>query len=930
MLARDGTEHQIADSCAPIRDASGAVSGTVLVFRDVTEEYRRRQELWESEKQHRQMFEAVSDALLVFDLAGSVVEVNPAACRLYGYARDQFIGLSGKDFVHPDYAHLFASFKEQVKATGHFAAESVDVRSDGSPFHIEVHGSQVTFRGQPHLLAAVRDETQRKQAKEYRERLLARRQGINELQQSLLEPAPLEDKLRKVTAGIVRLFDADFCRIWLIRPGDLCQQGCIHAAAKDGPHVCRCRDRCLHLLASSGRYTHIDSQTHRRVPYDCYKIGRIASGEDHRFLTNDAQNDPRVHNHQWVSELGLVSFAGYQICVPGGDTLGVLALFAKHPIDESEDAMLDGLSSAVALVVQQAAAQTALRESEERFMSVLYASDDAILLIGDNMFVDCNEATARMLGYATRAEFLQIHPSKLSPPEQPDGRSSFEKAEEMMHLAFEQGFNRFEWMHRRANGEDFPVEVSLTPIVHEGKNLLYCVWRDITEIKRAEQRLLATNRELEEATARANRMAAKAESANLAKSEFLANMSHEIRTPMTAILGYADLIDEGCPGQCDYGREQLRNTCGTIQRNGNHLLELINDILDLSKIEAEQIEVEHCPYSPRQIVAQVDSLVSVRARSKGLAFNIEFMGPIPQTIQTDPLRLRQILVNLIGNAVKFTDTGGVRLVVRLVADAEPPQMQFDVIDTGIGMTEAQTARIFQAFGQADASTTRRFGGTGLGLLISKELAQRLGGDVVLADTQPGVGTRFRATVACGSLDGVPMIEGMTCDQAVVAHSGAAGSSPSAATRTALEGLRLLLAEDGLDNQRLIAHILKKAGAEVVVVENGRLAVEQVMAAIHPRRDDDPEQPFDVILMDMQMPEMDGYEAIGLLRRKGYTGPIIALTAHAMAGDRQECIDAGCDDYASKPIDRTSLITTILKHARKRAAAPPIALDETLP
>ena len=198
-----------------------------------------------------------------------------------------------------------------------------------------------------------------------RKNLLFWQQGVNLLQQSLIAPTALEAKLRAITDSIVSLFDADFCRIWLIQPGDLCEQGCVHAEVNEGPHICRYRDRCLHLLASSGRYTHTDGKIHRRVPYGCYKIGRVASDEDHKFLTNDVQNDPRVHNHEWARELGLLSFVGYQLRVPGGKIMGVLALFAKHPISTQEDAILDGLSSAVALVIQRDVAEMSLCQTLE-------------------------------------------------------------------------------------------------------------------------------------------------------------------------------------------------------------------------------------------------------------------------------------------------------------------------------------------------------------------------------------------------------------------------------------------------------------------------------------------------------------------------------------------------------------------------------------
>jgi len=386
---------------------------------------------------------------------------------------------------------------------------------------------------------------------------------------------------------------------------------------------------------------------------------------------------------------------------------------------------------------------------------------------------------------------------------------------------------------------------------------------------------------------------------------------------MTAILGYADLISEGCPEDCAQGGHHLRDSIATIRRNGEHLLALINDVLDLSKIEAKKMTTEQVACSPYQIVAEVASLVRVRATAKDLEFDIEFIGPIPETIRTDPLRLRQILVNLLGNAIKFTETGGVRLLIRMAEDGEP-HMQFDVIDTGIGMTQEQAGRLFRAFGQADTSTTRQFGGTGLGLVISQRLAQLLGGDVVIVDTQPGLGTRFRLTVATGPLDGVRMVEGDSIDETLFTrHRAAAETSNSTIQAKPLAGLRILLAEDGPDNQRLITHLLKKAGAAVTVVENGREAVDAAMGGLRGRRESDPAHSFDLILMDMQMPEMDGYEATRRLRAADYHGPIIALTAHAMDHDRRRCLNAGCNDYASKPIDMRKLIETI--HRRIRGA-----------
>ncbi len=465
---------------------------------------------------------------------------------------------------------------------------------------------------------------------------------------------------------------------------------------------------------------------------------------------------------------------------------------------------------------------------------------------------------------------------------------------------------------------DSTLLLSTTPIDVRGEHMALVTMQDISERKRNEVELALSkmeleraNRELQHSIARAEQLAVAAEAATVAKSEFLANMSHEIRTPMTAILGFAKLAQDGCPAQCEFGQGTNRECLATITRNGEHLLQLLNDILDLSKVEAGRLAVERIDVSPLKLTVEVASLIRVRSDAKGLELRVEFDGLIPETIRTDPTRLRQILLNLLGNAIKFTEQGCVSLLVRMAAaSAEGPALAFDVVDTGVGMTAAETAVLFQPFSQADTSTTRRFGGTGLGLAVSKRLAEALGGDIQLVETRPGAGSRFRLSVATGPLDGIVMLD---------VHGRAAQQQPQGTPATPqtvnLQAAHILLAEDGVDNQRLIVHLLNKAGADVVLVEDGKLAAESALAAR------DAGKPFDVVLMDMQMPVMDGYEATALLRREGYEGPIIALTAHAMEGDRQKCLNAGCDDYLSKPMNRTVLLETVARHANAGGRSP---------
>ena len=385
------------------------------------------------------------------------------------------------------------------------------------------------------------------------------------------------------------------------------------------------------------------------------------------------------------------------------------------------------------------------------------------------------------------------------------------------------------------------------------------------------------------------------------KAEFLANMSHEIRTPMTAILGYVRLLANPALSERDHA-EHL----ATIRRNGEHLLSLINDILDLSKIDAGRMTLERVACAPLELIADVASLMRVRAIEKGLALEVAYRGAVPARIEADPTRLRQILINLIGNAIKFTDVGSVRIEVEAVArPGAPSLLRVDVVDTGCGLTEEAQGLLFQSFAQVDASTTRASGGTGLGLAISKRLAQMLGGDIGVRSA-PGMGSTFTLTVQTGPLDGVPMLAHPS--EIVLPRA----TAPPRMDRLSAPA-RVLLVEDALDNQRLLAFYLREAGAEVSVAGDGVGACDAAMAAT------DAGRPFDVILMDVQMPKLDGYHATERLRGMRYGGVIIALTAHAMEGERAKCLAAGCDDFLTKPVDPPELIAAIERHLGTRPA-----------
>jgi len=373
-----------------------------------------------------------------------------------------------------------------------------------------------------------------------------------------------------------------------------------------------------------------------------------------------------------------------------------------------------------------------------------------------------------------------------------------------------------------------------------------------------------------------------ADAANAAKSAFLANMSHEIRTPLGSVIGFSELVaNQQVP------EEERDYYVAAVKRNGELLSNIINDILDLSKVEAGKFELEKMETPLSEVLSDVTSMLQLQAQEKGLALSVHIDESAPRIIETDPLRFRQILLNVVGNAIKFTQRGSVDVSIsQSQTSLRRRILKCDIKDTGPGLAVEQATKLFQPFVQADISTKRTFGGTGLGLALSKRLANLLGGDVVLSETAPGKGSTFTITIDAGNRsEGVPTWHPF--------------HKPSFELDARLDGIRVLLVEDTPDNQMLVGCYLDLAGAKVSVADHGKEALARVES-----------EDFDVLLMDLQMPIMDGYETTAALRKSGYKKPIIALTAHAMKEERIRCLASGFDDHIMKPVDRGILLKTI--------------------
>ena len=816
------------------------LAATQVAIRDVTER-RRAEAAAQRERDFSQsLIASLQDGLAVLDRRGVHLAVNPALCALTGFSEAELVGSGPPHPYWPPeaYVDIQRAFQETLRGEFH-RLELTVIRKDGHRFPALVSPSCIRDDAGQVIVyfAMVKEITERKRA----EVLLQIRLQLTEAAQQ----ANVDRLLQMALDQAELLTDSCLGFFHFVDETDLTLQA---FSTNTLQHACTANGRGRHLAV-----------TQAGVWADCLRTGQPVIHNDYASLPQQ-RGLPEGHA-PLVREL----------VVPirrGGLVVALMGVGNKPTAYTAED--VAGVEAVASIVTDLALRQRAQEEFEHFFRLV---PELVCVASADGYFRRLNPQWERTLGYS-QAELLAVPYLEFVHPEDRDAT-----LQEAQREISGQATTRFTNRYRAKDDSWHWLEWDTTPLTPEGH--IFAAARDITERMRCEQALAEAQQT--------------AETANQAKSQFLASMSHEIRSPMTAILGFAELLEMG-----DLTPDEHEEFLRLLRTNGEALLSLINDVLDLSRIEAGRLVIDRADCVLQQLIQESLAVVGVRAEEKGLNLEVRYQPPLPERIQTDRTRLRQILVNLLVNAVKFTDRGEICLTVSCLGAGEgPARLQFAVSDTGIGIAADKLGGLFQPFVQAASNVACHYGGTGLGLAISRRLARALGGDIEVTSGL-GRGSTFTVTIDPGPL---PDPRNPPASPAA-AQQGE--RTPAEQPRTLLHG-RVLLADDLPSMHVFARQLLRRYGLEVEVAGDGQQACERVEAAIAAG------QPYDLVLMDIQMPILDGYEATRRLRRHGWSGPIVALTAHAMLGDRERCLEAGCDDYLAKPISVPALRDILVRY-----------------
>ncbi|MBP7738500.1 MAG: PAS domain S-box protein [Spirochaetes bacterium] len=927
FYCKDGSTFWSDNTMSVIRDEAGKPIGIMGVGRDITERKKAEEALAVSQKNFATFFNTIEDLLFILDMEGKILHVNDTVIKRLGYSPEELQGQSVL-LVHPPDRHEEAMTIITAMLNGKADLCPVPVMTKtGMQIPVETRVVVGEWNGRPALFGVTKDISKLKLSEEKFSHAF---------------------HTNSTLMGISRISDG------------------------------------IYLDVNESFLKNFGFTREEVIGRTSQELGIFADYEDRERVRREFETNGNIRN--------------VEMRIRRKDGTLRIGLLSADPIMVGADRCW---LTTMADITERKEAEEALKESES-YNKVLFSDSRIALIVLDpetGRFLDCNDAAVRIYRMNSKDEVIGKVPLDMSTTTQYDGSDSRLAAQWNVKRALSQGSHLFEWRHQRPDGEVWDGEVHLMTFRHKGKTMLQFSVQDITARKVAERELVKSKEE--------------AEAANRAKSEFLANMSHEIRTPMNAIIGFTHLM-----GRTDLAPVQ-RDYCSKIQGAARMLMGIINDILDFSKIEAGKLAIESIDFDLNDILVTIANTLSYAAEEKGLELLFYIAPDVPFSLKGDPLRMQQVLFNLIHNAIKFTQKGTVTLKIEMqnrIFDPDIAKLKFRIIDTGIGLTEDQQATIFKSFTQADTSITRRYGGTGLGLAICKRLVELMGGDIGLIsragegsefyfnlslhvsrmtvpDKEPFTGEKPEVVVAddnLGSLEilrgylstmGFPVITMQSGEETIrylkergsatplvliidwrmpvmdgietiqrIRHDPAIGGissiimisaynldevkeqttllgvdallakpvSPStlldalsqvmnfrskpriSAVRSSaafplpsFQGRRILLVEDNAINREVAIRMLEDTGMSVDIAENGVEAIQKVASEI-----------YDLVFMDVQMPEMDGFEATRTIRSDAKYNdlPIIAMTAYAMSGDRERCIEAGMNDHMSKPFD----------------------------
>lgn len=853
----NGEDILVSQTVLAHRKPDGELSHVSTIARDIREQRKTELAIRESE----QFLRRTLDSLFVFagvcSPDGILIEANRPALLAAGLQPSDVIG---KPFEETYWWSYSKEVQRDLRDAIHRAAKGETIRYDVEVRLEEDVRLPIDFQLTPmrdedgnitHLVPSAIDITERLSA----DQRLATEHAVTHI---LAEEVAVETAVTRILNSFMENLDVDIAEYWSLDHDDNRLKLAQHYVSEEMGSARDWSSERQELKLRKGE-----------------GLAGIVWNEKQPAWMSNVKDEMRGHPYL-VEQVGIRT--GYAIPVAyKKEFFGALCFLTRSEL-ETNKPLLTMLTAVGVEIGQFFVRLRSEREVRLRDRAIANATNGVVIADAtqeDTPIVYVNRGFEKITGYST-AEAIGKNCRFLQGPE-----SSANARKQLREAVRHKKECRVTIANYKKDGALFWNDLHIAPVEDETGCVSHfvAVQNDVTRRKRIEERL----REAEKT----------ATAANAAKTAFLANVSHELRTPLSAILGFADILKESVTSESD------RDAAATIRRNGDYLLELVNDILDLSKVEADRLEVRREDCDLPDLLSDVIKLMSVRADQNGVPLRLEFKTTIPKSIRTDRTRLRQILVNLLSNAIKFTEKGEVRLVVDCAPACETNGKQsmlgFRVIDTGIGMSEETMQKLFRPFSQADFDVTQRFGGTGLGLSISKRLTERLGGDLTV-ESELGKGTEF--------LLSLPIEEPCDAESLIDPNSTKRPLMESTSEPNPQLTCRVLVADDRRDIWRVCRYFLEGAGATVEIAEDGQQALDLV------EKFESENDPFDIVLMDMQMPVLTGYDATRSLRKSGFEAPIIALTAGAMKGDRERCLEAGCTDYFAKPIDGNRLVRLV--------------------